>query len=344
MSKNFKDVLKSFDIDEKFTKETRKAPSFNHVKNNIPMHANYNQMADILFLPETKEFKYCLIVVDLATNKFDLEPLKEKNATDVLKALMKIYKRKIIKEPYGSLATDSGTEFKGVFNKWLYDENILHKTALPNRHSQMSNVESLNKQLGRLIMGHLNSLEQKSGKVEKDWLPILPTIRKELNKYREIDLTKVKYPNPDIHFKYPNHDAKYNIGDIVYEKLDWPEDALGNKQPTSKFRAGDQRWSRVPKKILKVFTFNDAPFYRYQLESLPNVSYSERELMPAGKEEKETKYKVKSIIGKKKIKGKVHYLIHWKGYKKSEATWEPAKNLIEDGLENVIDEYENQHS
>jgi len=342
MSKKFKDVLSAININEKFTKETRKPPSFNHVKNNIPMHANYNQMADILYLPETsKGFKYCLVVVDLATDKFDLEPIKNKDSENVLKALMTIYKRKIIKEPFGSLATDQGTEFKGIFHKWLYDQNIYQKVGIANRHSQMSNVESLNKQLGRLINGYLNGLEEKSGKVEKEWIPILPAIRTELNKYREKDLTKIKYPNPDVYFKYPKYDAKYNIGDVVYNKLDYPEDALGNKQPTAKFRAGDQRWSRVPKKILKVFTFNDAPYYRYQLEGLTNVSYSERELIPAGKTETDTKYKIKQIIGKKKINGKNHYLIHWKGYKKSEATFEPETELIKDGFKNVIDDYNN---
>jgi hypothetical protein len=79
------------------------------------------------------------------------------------------------------------------------------------------------------------------------------------------------------------------------------------------------------------------------LEGLTNVSYSERELMPA-ENEKETKYKIKQIIGKKKIKGKPHYLIWWKNFKKSEATFEPESELIKDGFKNVIDDYNNQHS
>ncbi len=35
----------------------------------------------------------------------------------------------IIPDIKASLRTDSGTEFRGVFHKWLYDENILHRVA-----------------------------------------------------------------------------------------------------------------------------------------------------------------------------------------------------------------------
>ena len=41
------------------------------------------------------------------------------------------------------------------------------------------------------------------------------------------------------------------------------------------------------------------PYYRYLLEGLPNVSYSDDELIKAKKEEKETKWEVERFINKK---------------------------------------------
>ena len=125
----------------------------------------------------------------------------------------------------------------------------------------------------------------------------------------------------------------------MHFKLDYPEDGLGNKQPTAHFRVGDYRFSHITREIKKVIYMNDEPYYRYILEHMPNVSYSENELKKS--KNKGSNYKVKSIIGKKKIKNVVHYLVWWKGYLKKDATYEPENNLIEDGLQQMIDDYNN---
>ena len=146
-------IIKKLGIDETFSKPTKKPKKFTTVKQNIPMKEDMNFMADLLFLPETKDkYRYLLTVFDLASNEFDIEPLKNKEPSDVLKAMKEMFTRKFIKKPYGSIATDAGNEFKGVFRKWMYDESIFHKTTMPDRHTQMANVESLNKQLGSYLM------------------------------------------------------------------------------------------------------------------------------------------------------------------------------------------------
>ena len=38
-------------------------------------------------------------------------------------------------------------------------------------------------------------------------------------------------------------------------------------------------------------------------------------------------YHVEKILDKKRIKGKIKYLIKWKGYSMKECTWEPLINL-----------------
>ena len=154
----FDDIINKLNIDETLTKAPTRQKTFNKVKNNVNLTEDYNFMADVLFLPETKEhFKYLLVVVDIATDEFDIEPIKNKEPETILKSMKTIFTRKHLNKPYASIATDSGTEFKGVFQKYLYNESIFHKVSLPNRHTQMTNVENLNKTLGRLLNGYMNS-------------------------------------------------------------------------------------------------------------------------------------------------------------------------------------------
>ena len=118
-------------------------------------------MADLLILPTTSKQGYynLLVVVDLATDECDFEPQKSKTSDETLKSLKYIFKRKHLNKPYASLKTDEGSEFKGVCHKYLYDESILHKKSIVDRHKSMASVENLNRTLGRLIISYLNAKE-----------------------------------------------------------------------------------------------------------------------------------------------------------------------------------------
>ena len=92
-------------------------------------------MADVLFLPSTKyRYKYLFVIVDLWSNAFDIEPIRTKTPEDVLKALKIVLSRQFIPNIEASIRTDSGTEFKGIFHRWLHDNNILQRVAEPKRH------------------------------------------------------------------------------------------------------------------------------------------------------------------------------------------------------------------
>jgi len=333
-------LLKDLGIDETYTKAPKLPKKYNKVKDNIPLKEDYNFMADILMLPETEEgFKYLLVVVDLATDEFDIEPMKTKQPEEALKAIKTMFKRKFIDEPYASIRTDGGTEFQGVFAKWLYDENIMHKKALPDRHKQMANVERLNKDLGRLFNGYMNAMEEETGEEYRQWTDVLDKVRKDLNKIRKKDVSK----NDPVTDEYPVPkfvEPKYKVGDIVYHISEVPRNALGHKQPTKNFRMGDYRWNMTPRKIVKVLPYPNDVQVRYVLDHMPNVSYAEYELKPA--KEKVEKFVVKQILDKKVEKKKIFYKVWWKGYKKEEATWEPKSELEKD-ISALIEQYEKKN-
>jgi transposase InsO family protein len=99
--------------------------------------SGFNYMADLLYLPKTRQkYLYLLTMVDIWSNNCDFEPLKDKKADTVLKAMKKIFKRGILPQPQASIRTDNGTEFQDVFHKWLYDHNIFHRLGEPYRHQK----------------------------------------------------------------------------------------------------------------------------------------------------------------------------------------------------------------
>jgi hypothetical protein len=296
-------LLTELGVNEKFTTRlyNTKNIEYNSVKDNIPLVANYNMMADLLFLPTAKfGFKYLFVIVDLATDLFDIEPVKNKEPITILKAMKKCFAREYLNEPEYTLKTDGGNEFKGVFHKYLYDESILHKVAPPSRHTSMANVESLNKQLGRLFNGYMNMKEERTGKVFKNWTEIIPIVREKLNEIRKKplpkDINSHEYPIQEdlrekkvavtkkkvIETQYTRIEPAFKVGDSVYRYLDHPQNALKKNQPTAQKRMGDYLWDRQERKILKIITMGGkGPLYRYLLEDLPNVSFTEKQLMKA---------------------------------------------------------------
>jgi hypothetical protein len=318
-------LLHKLSIDETYTKPVKK-PKFDHVKDNVFPKANYNDMADILYLPKTsKGFQYLLVVVDLYTNAFDIEPLKELTAASVLKAFRAIIRRPYIKLPYASLRTDGGNEFKGAFQDFLYDHSILHRIAEPYRHQQLANVESLNGQLGRLFNGYMNAMEQKTDKVYRNWDDVIGIVREDLNNIRKENAPSKKQNIFNI--KIPDHvmaEPKFEIGQLVYAKLERPKNALGHNQNTTNFRKGDMRFDiKNPGAIKKILYYPNN--IRYLLEGKTNVSYTEQELKLAPNQTQV--YEVKDITGKRVRKGVIEYLVHWKGYSKDKSTWESKAEL-----------------
>jgi len=322
-------LLKDLKIDETFSRKPK--VTFDNVKSNVFPRKGYNYMADLLYLPKTRQkYLYLLTMVDLWSNSCDFEPIKDKTAATVLAAMKAIFKRGILKLPKASVRTDNGTEFQDVFHKYLYDHNIFHRYGEPYRHQQSANIEKLNYELGRILNGYMNTMEVKTGEVYREWMDIIPTVRKELNKIRNIlpDANEIEFPEVKTN-------SKYKVGDIVYYKSEMPLSALGHKQPTERFRVGDFRYNITdPRKILKILYYPNN--VRYILDNKQHVSYAESEL----KEATDAKYIVKKILDKKIEKRVIYYLIWWNKYPKDQSTLEPRSSLLENGLKELINQFE----
>lgn len=340
------DILNSLNVGDEvkaLTKKPRKPKKWTKVADVVPLKADLNFNADLLFLPEDKKgFKYLFVICDLATGEFDIEPLKNKTPHDVKNALETINKRDIIKvnKASASIATDDGSEFRGIFHKWLKENNVYHKISLPGRHQQTATVENLNKQLGYLFNSYMNQKEKNTGKPYKEWTDVVDLVRTQLNDLRkrpEQSLLKV-YKMADLSKVKP----KFKVGDVVYFRSETPLNALGERQPTTNSRVGDFHYNVSKRKIIKILVFNgDVPF-RYMLEGIPRASFTDNELLLV-KDAKESTYLVDDLKGKRKYKGKIQYKVKWKGYPLSEATWENAEQLIEDGFKDYIDRYEEEN-
>ena len=314
------DQLKqSFNIDDTYTKLYRRPThpdQMTKVKEQIPLVADYNYMADVLYLPTDKfGFNKLLVVCDIADDMFDIEKMKGESAEETLNAFKKMMKRDIIKVPYASLLTDGGSSFKGVFHKYLYENGVNHRVARPGRHHQLSNVDSLCRQLGLVFNGIMNMKEEETGKVSKAWTHAIDEVRGKLNNYRRSrgvklpkDLTTYEYPifdnvipkikvkkikvkareggdlkddvedHPTEPMKYTQIKPKYKEGDLVNVLLEEPQTILGKKQPTKNFRVGDLRLEKKKRKVIKVLYYSGPNHYRYLVDGLPGASYTEQEL------------------------------------------------------------------
>jgi hypothetical protein len=253
-------------------------------------------MSDLIEMPTTsKGYKWLLTVVDLATNEMDIEEMKNKEAKTTMEAFKKIVKRGILKLPEISLKTDGGSEFKGAFNKYLEDQGIMHKTAMPYRKQQLGPIEGLNTTIARLLMNYINDYF--------NWTDILPFVREEVNKYRKRDLDKLKQYQAKRFFD-PNvaGDPEFTIGDFVHWKMDRPTDIHENPVNDSKWRMGDRIFSVETRKITDILYYPSAPYYRYKLHDLPQVSYSASELKLSDKEG--DFYDVKKILSTQHVKYK----------------------------------------
>lgn len=305
-----------------------------------PNYKNEVIQCDLLYLPHDQGYKYVLVAVDIGSRLCDAEPLKNREATTVLKALERIFKRKIVNEPH-EIVVDSGAEFQGEFINHFQSIGIKVRVAQVNRHRQVGLVESRNKSIGDWLMKRMTAQELNTGVVSTEWVKYLGEVVKRLNKKFEIKNPK---PNESNEMKcLDGHCELLQIGDLVRHPLDYAINVHDEKRVHGKFRSADIKYSLRPTKITFIkLSPDNVPLYGLEGKK---ALYSKEVLIPVNSDKirmppkhLQAKHVVEKILDKKKIDDKVHFLIKWED---EPATWEPRTTLIKE-IPDLIKAYDSK--
>ena len=96
---NLKRAYEQFGVDEK-KKDFALLQIPQITKNDKSKYKNLmggNVQADLQFWNENAGYRYLLVIVDVVTKRIDVEPIKNKFPSDIIKAFEEIFKRKYIK-------------------------------------------------------------------------------------------------------------------------------------------------------------------------------------------------------------------------------------------------------
>lgn len=282
-------------------KPTEKKADMPHI---LPDYKNNTHQTDLLFLPNDDGFRYCLTVVDVGSRLTDGEPLKTKEAKEVVTAMKKIYARNILSKP-NFLQCDNGSDFKGVFDTFCKKLNIKMMVAQTGRHRQVALVEARNKAIAEPLLMRMVAEELVTGEHSVEWTEFLPSVIKDINEKYEIEGdTQSDTVNVNQELNLQGKDALlFEDGTKVRYQLDEPISAVTNKKIDSKFRSGDVRYSPQTTEIAGVVLNPDnPPLYRLKGKT---ALYTRQQLQPVSDtvnlppDTIQKKFIIEKIVGKK---------------------------------------------
>ena len=240
--------------------------------------------ANDLYQAEMKAsaFKYALVVVDMATNNLDAEPMKDKSQLTCISALNNIFKRKYIKLPYNQMITDAGSEFKGHFEQFLMKNKIFHTTTRLKRHQQLLIVDNKIGILSKYFNLAMSSIELDTKTTNRSWVHLLKQL---VDVFNTKEFVKPEQPIP------PNENAWGNtkqvkgktpqetleVGATVRVILDHPIDFVEGKNLHNGFRKGDMRFSKDIYTIKQILLNPSQPTL-YKIDGINDAYYTRKHL------------------------------------------------------------------
>ena len=300
---------------------------------------NVIHQADLLYLPEDDGYNLVLVVVDTATRLTDATPLRNRKAKDAVAGFKQIYNRpkegRILSMPRLMIQVDNGGEFTGAATVAYFKKNkVAMRFGKAGRSRQQSYVESHNALIGEIVGVRQGEEEDITGEVAREWVEDLPLIVRALNERLERAPVKVSDVEATPVCKGQTCELLPK-GTRVRPIAEKPKDNVTGKPLPGGFRKGDLRWERTVRKIdQQILKPGNPPLYR--LEGLKNVAYTKNQLQVVTKGETapsakaQSKYIVEKLLNKRKKRGKVEFLVKWKGYPSSENTWELYSKMKED--------------
>jgi hypothetical protein len=352
ITKNDKKWLEKQELNNLF-KRVSKRSKVNTPHYNQTFSPNVTHQADLLTLPVDNDYGFALVVTDIATRISDAEPLKGKSAQEVKDGLESIYERDILEKPI-FMVTDSGSEFKGVVQKYLDEHDISHKFTKPGRHTQTSIVERTNQYLAKAFFRRMHAQEILTGEKSVEWVDDLPLFIKALNKRRGRKPPSVPDTVPTT---VCEGDAcnLLSIGTKVRVMLEEPIDYVTKKKLSGNFRSTDIRWNPTPRYIRDILLLPGRPPL-YLVSDIKNdnkvdntVGYTKNQLqVMLGDEEPPdlkslrgdpTGFVVENILDRKKENNRVYMLVKMKGRK--EPAWK-LRSEVNKQVPEMVTQFESE--
>ena len=317
IGKPLSDVTKFLEGNDAYTlhKPTRKPRRFRRI---YSRGIGYHFQADLVDMSSDAAvndgYKWIITVIDTFSKRLWVFKMKDKRAKTVYDALKPL----IEKHKPQKFETDDGGEFKGKFKKLLADNGVDHYSVSSDRKCAV--VERVNRTLRTRMFRAFTVL----GKPR--WVDILDDLANGYNnsyhrsiKMRPIDVTK-ENENEVRKNLYPprpkKRPPKLKVGDSVrISRL---------KNPFEK--GAEQTWKFEIFYISKVKNTNPVTYNvkDFNGEVLKGSFYEEevQKVSPSGV------YKVDKIIKKRTVKGKLQYLVKWKGYSDAANSWVKHRDLF----------------
>ena len=303
---------------------------------------NATHQLDLLYLPHEKvgkkTYKYLLVAVDNSSRLVDAQALTDRRPQDILTAYRKILGRKYLSRPSVRIETDPGTEFQGAMSAWMNKMNINHKVGRTGRSRQQALVEYANRVLGKIITTKQNVDELRTGESSVDWVQDIPRIIQVFNKHVGNDRPSAEERIED--HKPPQCSGKscalMEMGDRVRVVKEKPSSLVNGKRLHGKFRSGDTRWENTIRTITKVqirpgsvplYTVSGISNALFPAEQLQKIKGNE---VDPAKQSVQGRFIPEKIVSKKKIKGRVHYEVKWKGWASKHNTFEAHSKFSKD--------------
>lgn len=225
---------------------------------------------DLLMMPNDKGNKYILTGVDIASRFKYGKEIKNKQPQTILEAF------KTFKVKPKQISTDGGGEFKGIFNKFLEENNIKHFTTKPSNH--LGHVEALNKSLAMRLFKIDQNIELIKGKDVIDWVKNLQTVLEILNskrntaiKMKPVDANKKEIiDQPKNIFTKADMAKHHPLNATVRRLLNTDEvlDIPSQKITVQRRRATDPYWSLKTYQIEAVIKTDGLYYHRLKGSSM----------------------------------------------------------------------------
>jgi hypothetical protein len=317
---------------------------------------NATQQSDLAEMPiDPKGYHYFLVLVEVSRRRVDAEPIKNKTARSVLDAFLVIYRRGRITPPTHRLEVDSGKEFDNELIRNLFTKSIgvLIRFGEPGRHQQQSYAERVIQAIEGPLLSRMTAQEKLTGATSVEWSEDFRDIVDEVDEEWQREPPRIPEGLPLV-----TKDTEFlPEGTRVRVKLYEPMSVLGKKLH-GKFRTGDIRWNPEIRTIKKLILSPEQPptyllngphgrlgvsrcaYTRKELQVVPDHENPPPDSVIRGKPEY---YIAEKILRHRTRNGQLQYLVKWKNYPESQATWEPANRLQED-VPNLVQRYLADHS